>query len=217
MLTTDKKTLVTYTGGSGGDLFVSSINGISIESCINVGITYIPFSIKHLEKDIEANKLDIKSAIDNINFEFISTHLIHNLPFSTISIVVKSTEILNTIVCRQMQLQKISLTKDSGTFYNLIKNLIKNKNWSGAANLWFNMAERLTVQQMQQRMQMPGPKLDFSMLFSTNFVDSLITQGWNVHTDTLSKNHKTWLAKQPEFSKKISLEYLENKIKLLDI
>jgi hypothetical protein len=213
-------TFISYLGGSAGDMFTASVNGILLDEKSYGGepsnqhvVQNIPYSIKKYEHDITTGKNTLANIVQDLDWTYISTHLFDELPTNKISITVRNSDILNKIVCRQMQLQQLRIVKDSGTFYTIIMLLCHKHQYHKAATVWFDFAKKYAHEQMQHRISATGTKLDFSELFNDTFISAVKLQGWTVHLPILEKNHKRWLQKQPAFSKDLSIYSIEQKLK----
>ena len=201
-------------------MFAASANGILLDRSSygqtdhnRYCVSDIPFSIKNYEHSIASGKSTLAQVVDNIDWEYISTHLFKELPISRVNITVADSSVFDQVICRQMQLQQLRITKDSGTFYTIIKALHDKHQYTKAATVWFEFAKKHAQEKMQQRLAASGPKLDFSDLFKDTFVSTVRQQGWSVQLDVLETNHRVWLAKQPDFSKELSIYSIEQKLK----
>lgn len=214
-----KHTFISYLGGSAGDMFTASANGILLDEnsfghlqTNQHAVQDIPYSIKQHERDIISGSVALEQLIQPLPWPYISTHLYSELPDNKINVVVSDTTTFDQIVYRQMQLQALQLANHSGTFYTIIDLLITKGQYSKAAVVWFDFAQKHAREKMQQRLRDTNSKLDFSKLFSQDFVESVQSQGWNMHLDILHKNHSNWLARQPEFSKELAILSMEKKL-----
>lgn len=214
------KTLVTYLGGSAGDFFAASVNGISIDlqGKQHLGGTNVEYSLKKFEPAIENGTLDLPSLIDSIPWSMISTHLyepLRGIAYPVISLIVDDDTTIKTIILRQMQFQKLKLSKDSGTFSSLIYKLVQDNKWEKAAELWISMADRIWRQNMLTRINEPllsACVLNFNRLFHEDFIDDLERQGWDRSIDLLRTNHRIWLANNLDFSTEKTLHSMIDKL-----
>lgn len=220
MLKFADKTFVSYIGGSAGDMFTASINGIYLDTekygqnnYNTHAVLDIPFSIKEFERDIISNKKTLESVVSPLPWKYISTHLYNELPARKINIVISNAVVLEQVICRQMQIQRLHLIRNSGTIYNILISLINKEQYPQAATLWFDFSRKYALDKMSARLAAADTKLDFSSLFLPTFIDSLRGQGWDVNLDILYKNHTTWLAKQPTFSQEITINAIEQKLR----
>lgn len=213
-------TFISYLGGSAGDMFAASANGVLLDNNSYGSANHnqhcvrnIPFSIKNYEYDIATGKNTLANVVQALAWNYISTHLFDELPSNKINITVADTNVLDKIVCRQMQLQQLRIVRDSGTFYNIIMSLSHQQKYHKAATVWFEFAKKYAHSKMQYRISTAGPKLDFSDLFNDTFISAVESQGWTTHLHILEKNHRDWLQKQPEFNKDLAIDSIEQKLK----
>ena len=211
----DDKIFVSYLGGSAGDMFAASCNGIDLadDSFKSIAVKDIPYSIKHKEYDIEKGLTTLDQAVAEISHKYISTHIFDNLP-NRINITVKDPLILHRVVCRQMSIQRLRLELNTGFFSNNIRNLCLKEKYHNAGMLWFTFAEKLAQDRMTTRLQHKG--LDFSKLFDDDFTNDLTNQGWFHNIELLKKNHSVWLLKQKQLTKEMAITAIENKLQKMD-
>lgn len=215
MLKFADKIFVSYPGGAAGDMFAASINGLTIQQTKAHTVSNIPFSIKHLEEQISNESLLLPTAVKDIDFKYISTHLVTGLPQTSIYVVLNDSA-LTTIIYRQMYLQRLILKLNTGTFSNIIQSLCIKQQWHKAATVWLSFAEKLAIDHNNVRLQSPGMRIDFSDVLNDNFVDSLVNQGWKENIDILRSNHSAWLATQHNFSKESTIESMISKLKTMN-
>lgn len=210
---------ITYLGGSGGDMFVTSANGCSLT--LERGFQTQTNSIKQHEHLIEQTPEKLLELANDLRPGYVSTHMFSQLielDVDLISIVIQMPEIQDQIILRQMYLQKLRLdVKPDQTFFKIIKKLCFDHEYDQAAKVWLHMARQLWRNSMQIRLANTKIKsLNFDKLFDNDFVDSLVQQGWNVNIDVLENNHQEWLLNNPWLTETDTLRLLSQKIKTLD-
>ena len=201
-------TFVSYLGGSAGDMFTASCNGINLvdtNQFCHTKVVTAPVkvcTIKYKDKQIQSGKISLHQAIANIPFEFISTHLFHELGDNKVlNIIVKDKQVLNRIIQRQMWLQRLTIKKDSGDIATRVYNLCLSKRFLDASKFWFAFSKKLAVDRMADKIQSQQHRqLDFSKLFTNDFVSSLNEQNFNTNTEILKLNHNFWIQGQPILS-----------------
>lgn len=211
---------MTYLGGSAGDLFAASANGISVDlgHKQHLGDSKVLFSLKILESSIVAGQVDLGQAIEGLKHTYVTTHLyepLRSLGLPSISIIFERDTVIETVILRQMQLQALSMYNQTGTFDFLLKELLRKRQWSRAAELWFEMARDKWRKELQHRRQNPLPDcttLCFDALFTTDFVSSLEDQGWSDASGVLAHNHDHWLEKNRNFSRDITLREMSQRL-----
>lgn len=215
------KTLVTYLGGSAGDLFTASINGIhlDLQGAQHLGGASVEYSLKKFESAIESGTRDLLTTIIEIPWSAISTHLyepLKSIACPVVSLIVNDDDTITKIILRQMQFQKLIIPNDNGTFSSLFYKLVANERWEKASELWLAMADRLWRQRMSSRIACPLPGsriLNFNRLFYEDFVDDLERQGWTDSIDLIKANHQRWLSNNIDFSTEKTLLSIRDKIR----
>ena len=212
-------TFVSYLGGSAGDMFTASCNGISLQdkgfyNNSVISVSYKPYALKPLESEITSGKIGLDAALFSMPvFDFISTHLFRELEGrNVVSIVVKDEEVFDRIVNRQMYLQKLHIDPN-GDVGKIVEQLCRDGKYQNAAKFFFLFSKKLAQTKMKVRLQTTKfPTLDFSNLFTGDFVPSLKSQGWDTNLDVLASNHNYWLPGQPELSEGDSVESIAKKM-----
>jgi len=218
-----KSTVVTYLGGSAGDMFAASANGIIIDFGDSNAVSRPAYSLKDLESLIVSGTIDLARAVNDRPFDFVTTHLYRELiplGLPTITITISDQRTMELTVLRQMQIQTLKITaKHSDTAYRLIKNAVDRQDWPKAARIWFAMAERKWYHDHKFRLDhpLPGTKtLDFYRLYHSDFVDTLRTQGFGINLDILEKNHSAWLSRNLHHNRESTLASMAEKIRCMD-
>lgn len=211
---------VSYLGGSGGDFFVSSVNGNSLSLAIN-GRQINKNSLKPYEDLLKKNPEKLNELLTNFTPGYISTHMFSLLldqGVDVTSIVIQDPVVQKKIIFRQMYLQRLSITVDhTHTFFKIIKNLCNKQRYTSAAEIWFKMAENRWLNSMEHRIKNNTVKqLNFDKLFCHNFVNSIRNQNWCDNLDQLETNHEIWLEKNQEFSFEKTIDSMVLKLKSMD-
>lgn len=212
---------MTYLGGSAGDLFAASANGIAtdLQNNQHLGGANVSFSMKKWEQDIVSQKTSLHKVLSTISWPVVSTHLyepLNDVDLPVISLVVTDSKTVETVVLRQMQFQTLSVRRNSGNFYDLLIDLVKKSRWTDAADLWLTMASNKWRRDMKHRLDniIPGSRVFyFDKLFQKDFVDDVVSQGWTDWGAFLRFNHDNWLPRNQGFSKDKTLESMSQKIK----
>jgi len=209
---------VSYLGGSGGDWFSKSLNGYEVS--LKGQTQENTDSLKPYELQIKNGSVDFLKIIETFKNEYISTHLFDYLldrRCSIISIVVDDQNTQNKIILRQMSLQRLNIKVDhQQTFFKIVKNLCQNQKFEQAADIWFNMAKKLWLDQMAQRIDASTDRLNFNHLFDKKFAKSIRQQGWTHNIELIEKNHSIWLEKNHSFSINHTLEKMVVKLKTMN-
>jgi hypothetical protein len=218
MITQNLK-FVSYLGGSAGDLFTVSANG-SIIDPTKISVQNNS-SIKMYEKDIEQDILCLDRILPSITTEYVSTHLflpLVNAGHFVINIVIDDSAVQNTIILRQMQLQKLRIqVQPNEVFFKIIKSYCLDGKFKKAAEVWLFKAKSIWLEQMQQRLESTQSSvLNFNQLFSSTFANSIEKQGWDRNAELLYQNHQYWLEKNQNFSISTTLNCMEQKLKSMD-
>jgi hypothetical protein len=217
-------TFVSYLGGSAGDMFTASCNGINLvdtNQFCHTKVVIAPVTactIKHKEKQIQSGKISLHQAIADIPFEFISTHLFHELGDNKVlNIIVNDTQVFDKMIQRQMWLQRLTVKKDSGNIATHVYNLCLQKRFMDASEFWFAFSKKLAINRMADKIQsQQHQKLDFSKLFTNDFVSSLNEQNFTTNTKILKLNHDFWIQGQPLLSYNDVVESICEKFKTYD-
>ena len=215
--------VITYQGGAAGDMFASGANGIAIDLQQHEYIRRAPYTIKPMEPEIMAGKLDLECVINDLPYKFVTTHIYDSwkfLKFPTVSIVVTDPDVIELIILRQMKLQKLTLkVAPNETFYRLIKSFVQKKDWIGAAKTWFAMAHKKWLVDQQHRVNNALPNtmiLNFNKLFCDDFVHSIEQQRFTENLDVIKKNHNIWLMRNGNDTLDSTLESMASKIQKMD-
>jgi len=216
-------TFVSYNGGSAGDLFVTSCNGIKLTKISGISVP-TEYSLKKFERKIQDNEMSVLDAVQQLPVPpngFVSTHLfepIINSNWSLINIVITDPQVQEQIVIRQMKLQKLAIKVAPGeSWFDIAKTLCVNEKFEKAASYWFEQSKRVWMQTMNNRVANTyGKNINFNFLFKENFVSNLQQQGWTTNIDVLAENHRRWIKKNAEFSKEETLTAIAKKLSTMD-
>lgn len=209
------KTFISYNGGSAGDLFTKSCNGISLEDLPD---NFVPnnSSIKKYEKGILDQTVTLESLLKDKQERYISTHLsdyLLDLGANIINIVIESPEVQEQVICRQMFFQRLSIEVDyNQTVFSIIQKWCSNGKYQMAANYWFENARKLWLASMNKRLRLSTHTLNFDKIFASSWTDSLVDQGWKHNVSILNKNHKLWLTQNGNFAREDTIESMAKKL-----
>lgn len=219
---TFSKTIVSYLGGSAGDLFVYSMNGNHLHSLAGIRVENSA-TLKNYEMKLKKGE-DVKllDELDQLNYKFINTHLYHELisnkGVNLLSIVIDDPEIQLKCIYRQMQIQKLRIVvNDTHDWFNIVKDHCVNNRHYDAAVYWFENAKQLWLDAMQHRLyDTEYKKINFNKLFDKSFVPDITSQGWDTNLDVLESNHNFWLTENNIFNYNRTVESMTNKLKSMD-
>jgi len=201
-------TFVSYLGGSAGDMFTASCNGIDLTDTDGfrhrkiITASNKVYTIKHQDNCIRSGEISLDKAIADVPFEFVSTHLFNELcDNKVLNIIVHDKQVLDRIIQRQMWLQRLTLKKDDGNIATYVYNLCLAKQFINASKFWFAFSKKIAIDRMADKIQSQRyQKLDFSKLFTNDFVGSLNDQHFTTNTGILELNHNAWIQRQPLLS-----------------
>lgn len=204
-------------------MFAASANGIAIDFGDSNAVSRPAYSLKCLEPQIVSGAIDLRTAVNDRPFDFVTTHLYReliSLGMPTITILISDQRAMELTVLRQMQIQTLKITARHGdTAYRLIKNAADREDWSKAAKIWFVMAGRKWYHDHKFRFDnpLPGTKtLDFRRLYHDDFVDTLRTQGFVTNLAVLEQNHRAWLSRNLDHNLESTLSSMAEKISCMD-
>jgi hypothetical protein len=193
------KTLVSYLGGSAGDMITASLNMIELSFVDKVYVTTNNFSIKDQQLD---NITDIGKFLAQTPMTYISTHafdLILDSTLNWMSLQVTDPDVSHICILRQMQLQRLRIKSDpNSTWYKIVSGLCKKKKYYNAANFWFKKSYDHWMSDMQYRIQVDArvPKsFCLDHLFTNKFVSEWEKKMPEFDLSMLKANHACWLEK----------------------
>lgn len=218
-------TLVTYLGGSSGDMFTASLNNIRLDFSKKnlVGNVKHSYSIKQHENKIIMEKLDLSNLLMSYKHKFISTHLYHELdtlPNHKILLLCKSEDVGEKIILRQMQLQHLSIeVNHEQKFFLLVLSLCKKQKFEKAAKIWFEMSKKLWQENMRNRLKKNlknSTPIYIDKIFTSQFYDSLVEQKKLFNLGTLKENHYQWIKKNNQFNYNKTISAMSSKLAVMD-
>jgi len=192
-------TLVSYQGGSAGDLFTASLNQLCLKFQQNRTVQIPNYSIKNSQV---RSVSDIHGLVRNLTCQYVSTHefdLLLGSDLAWINVIVEDPEIQDICVLRQMYLQILRIKVDqSSDWYRIVKSLCLRNKPESAARYWLEQARRLWINDMQKRIahrHMATTTVNFDQLFHSQFSQDIKQQGFECVV--LDENHAAWLEKNP--------------------
>lgn len=217
-----RPTLITYLGGSAGDVFAAGANGFEVSFYDREYVRRPPYSIKHLAQGT-SQQINLQTVIDITPFDYLTTHVydpLANLHCPTISLIISDPRAVELTVFRQMKIQTLTIRVDPNeTAYRLIKNAVDRDRWDQAAQAWFAMAWKKWHKDQQYRIHNPLPNgsiLHFDRLYHDDFVDSIRSQGFVTNLDLLEHNHKAWLVRNLDHDLQTTLQSMIKKLQCMD-
>lgn len=192
-----KKTLICYNGGSAGDFYAASLNGIDITdgNSNRVNGRQLGFSIKHLQPQ---DRDQWHRVLSSVEWPFVTTHhdltVFVDIPVNWMEIIFTDFTVMELCVLRQMTLQHLSIQVDAQSdWYRVVKSLCDKSKFETAAKFWLHRSRNLWLEQMQRRLAVAGSiKVNFDHLFDDDFVTTV----WNgARPDILAANHRHWLSR----------------------
>lgn len=196
----DPKTLVSYQGGSGGDMITASLNNLSILMDSEGCVINKDFNLKVFEPFCDHTAL-IKIS-QSKPFDYLSIHelaLLNRYHGKVINLIVTDPEVRQTIVFRQMYLQHLRIkVDDNSDWFQIVKTYCKKDKFFSAARYWFTRAESIWNRDMDFRLSTRRnhiQNVSINTLFSRNFMSEFVKQLDVPNIDRLYNNHKIWLDK----------------------
>jgi len=218
---TNSKTIISYNGGSAGDMFTLSCNGRPLLGLTNLRVVQ-PSTLKEYEaliqKDLPAN---LDEELNKINYQYASTHLLDEIVdkgFDVYNIVIDDPEVQSYTIYRQMQIQKLRIiVNQEHVWFNTVKNHCLNNDYNVAAKYWFENAKKIWLDRMEYRIKFTKAKqLNFNKLFTNDFIDDLTSQGWTHNLSMLTPNHKKWLRENGKFSYQKTIDMMSLKLSTMN-
>lgn len=218
---TNSKTIISYNGGSAGDLFTLSCNGKPLLGLTKSRVVQ-PSTLKDYEALVQKGlPADLDEELLKIPYQFTNTHLLDEVVdkgFDVYNVVITDPEIQLYTIYRQMQIQKLRIIVNTEhIWFNIVKNYCLEKNYKAAAEYWFEQAKKIWLDRMEYRIKFDKCKqLNFNKLYTTDFVDDLISQGWTHNVSILAPNHRKWLTENKKFSYQKTIDMMSLKLSLMD-
>lgn len=216
---TNSKTIISYNGGSAGDLFTLSCNGRPLLGLTHARVVQ-PSTLKDYEllvqKGLPAN---LDEELLKIPYQFVSTHLLDEVADQDVyNIVIDDPEVQLYTIYRQMQIQKLRIkVNHEHIWFNTVKNYCLEKNYTSAAEYWFENAKKLWLDRMEYRINFDKvKKLNFNKLFTNEFVSDIQSQGWEHGLNMLTPNHNKWLRENGSFSYEKTIDIMRLKMSTMD-
>jgi hypothetical protein len=218
---TNSKTIISYNGGSAGDMFTLSCNGKPLLGLTNLRVAQ-PSTLKDYETLIQRGiSADLDEELLKIPYQFVNTHLLDeviNKGFDVYNIIMDDPEIQLYTIYRQMQIQKLRIiVNPEHIWFNTVKNYCLNNDYNVAAEYWFENAKKIWLDRMEYRIKFTKAKqLNFNKLFTNDFVDDLTSQGWTHNLSMIAPNHKKWLREKGKFSYQKTIDMMSLKLSTMN-
>ncbi len=218
---TNSKAIISYNGGSGGDMFTLSCNGRALTGLTNLRVVQ-PATLKDYEALLQKGlPASLDEELTKINYQYTSTHLLDEVVdkgFDVYNIVITDPDVQLYTIYRQMQLQKLRIIVHSEhDWFNIVKNNCLNKNYNAAAEYWFGRAKKLWLDRMEYRIKFINCKqINFNKLYTNEFVKDLKSQGWTHNLTMLYPNHSKWLRENGKFSYQKTIEMMSLKLSTMN-
>jgi hypothetical protein len=210
--------LISYQGGSGGDLLTASLNKIQLNFDQSNFVRVKDFNLKDIKFETVA---DLHKFTSEKSWSYLSTHdfdLLFNCSVSWINIDVTDSATKELCILRQMKIQRLNIEVDNNShWYQIIKSLCNNAKYLEAADYWFNRARNRWLSEMDHRILANVPqRINFNKVFSDDFYDSIVKQGYTI--PLLKDNHAKWLQKNSanSWSKESTLAVMADKLSQMD-
>jgi hypothetical protein len=215
------KIFISYNGGSGGDFFTNSCNGIELSRESSKVYVNNAQTIKLYEDQIRKNSHELPTIISSMNQgRYISTHMIEPLigSYEVINIIMTDNSAIEMAIQRQMTLQRLKIEVNPKEYwFRIVRDWCLSKKYNKAAKFWYEKANQRWKIIMKKRISYKKiQSLNFNSLFYDTFIENLIKQGWNHNIDILKKNHKCWLNKKQKFTKTDAIESMSKKLSLMN-
>lgn len=218
---TNSKTIISYNGGSAGDMFTLSCNGKPLLGLTTLRVVQ-PSTLKDYESLIQKGlPADLDKELLKIPYNFVNTHLLDEIidkGFDVYNVVIDDPEVQLYTIYRQMQIQKLRIiVNHEHVWFNTVKNYCLSDNCIAAAEYWFDNAKKLWLDRMNYRIKFDKCKqLNFNKLFTNDFVDDLVSQGWMHNLSMLVPNHKKWLRENGKFSHQKTIDMMSLKLSTMN-
>jgi len=216
----NNKIFISYNGGSGGDFFTNSCNGVDLSFSISRTAAINNQSLKPYEDQIVKDVDKLPIFISQLNDRYISTHLLEPLVdhYDIINIILTDPKIIEMVIQRQMTLQHLKIEINPKEYwFRIVRDWCLSKKFDTAAKFWYEKANQCWKITMKKRISYQNiPSLNFDKLFSDVFVKNLVKQGWSHNINILEKNHKRWLNNKQKFTKADAIESISKKLLLMN-
>ena len=216
---TNSKTIISYNGGSAGDLFTLSANK---EPLLELTLSRVvqPSTLKIYEGMIQKGiHADLNEELHKIPYKFVSTHLLDEIVDQDVyNIIIDDPKVQMYTIYRQMQIQRLRIIiNHEHIWFNTVKNYCLENNYAAAAEYWFENAKKIWLDRMEYRIKFDkAKKLNFNKLFTSEFVTDIQNQGWEHSLNLLSPNHKKWLTENDKFSYQKTIDIMSSKLSTMN-
>jgi hypothetical protein len=216
---TNSKTIISYNGGSAGDLFTLSANkepllGLTLSRVVQ------PSTLKIYEGMVQKGMpADLNEELLKIPYQFVSTHLLDEVVDQDVyNIIIDDPEVQLYTIYRQMQIQKLRIiVNHEHIWFNTVKNYCLENNYDAAAEYWFGNAKNIWLDRMEYRIKFDkAKKLNFNKLFTSDFVTDIQNQGWEHSLNLLAPNHKKWIKENNKFSYQRTIDVMSMKLSTMN-
>lgn len=218
---TNSKSIISYNGGSAGDLFTLSMNGEYLKS-LSLSRVIQPATLKVYEGLVQKGLLaSLEEELNKVKYQFVNTHLLDEVTdkgFDVYNIVITDPEVQLYTIYRQMQIQRLRIIVNTEhIWFNTVKNYCLNNEHTKAAMYWFENAKKIWLDRMNYRLEYnKAKKLNFNKLYTNGFVDDLASQAWGHNLSILAENHKKWLVENNQYSFEKTITVMASKLKTMD-
>lgn len=216
---TNSKTIISYNGGSAGDLFTLSFNMQELSELTKLRVVQ-PATLKGYELLVQRGiTASLDEELEKIPYQYASTHLLDevaNRGFNVYNIIIDDPAVQLYTIYRQMHLQKLAIVvNEEHIWFNTVRDFCLNKDYQSAAKYWFDNAKKIWLDKMKYRINFQNAKqINFNKLFTDEFVDDLASQGYT--SALLKKNHSKWLTENQVFSYDNTISVMSSKLETMD-
>jgi len=218
MTTQSSKVIISYSGGSAGDMFTLSCNGEPLTTLTGIRVSQ-PATLKDYEHKVKMGENPIlKDELNKMPYQYVNTHMLNEIVGMGIpvyNVVISDKEVQLKTVYRQMQLQRLGIQVDNNekSWYYTIKQYCDDKDFGSAAKFWLDKAMVHWLNGMEYRLNFTNANLlNFNRIYLKDFADDIESQGWNQNIELLKSNHAKWLEKNKDFSYEKTLDVMKQKI-----
>jgi hypothetical protein len=217
------KVLISYQGGSGGDMITSSLNDLTIAHHLKLAINNNDFNLKPFEPFYDLRTLT--DIAESMPCRYLSTHelkLLYEYQGLVINLVVSDPKVRRTIVLRQMYLQTLKIQVDPDSiWFQIVRSYCNNGKYLKAAKYWLAQAESIWNSCMDLRLLTQHKhiqNISIDSLFTTDFVAEFVNQLGAPNMSRLQSNHAIWLDKnhQDKWCLDSTLESMSRKLEKMD-
>lgn len=217
------KVLVSYLGGSGGDMLTASLNDLSVDLNRRGYVNYPSCTLREFEPIADLDQL--RSLCDKSSCKYLSTHelkLLTSSDFCFLNLTVTDQPIKEWIIHRQMSLQRLRIVIDeSSVWFNVVKSLCLGDNHDTAAQYWFERSRHIWLTAMAHRVQChanTGVAVNIDSILHRDFAHHVCQQiPWTI-SNTLYANHVVWRAANTfqRWTRSSAIVAMTQQLKLMD-